>query len=177
MVGDRKYLDAVGPDEARDLRGLGALRVGPGRAGMYLEGGLAMAYRVRLWPRFASRVLWPLARDLVPRPERVRELTPGAPLPTVPTASLLLGTGFMPVLNIRNLPAEVHARLRIRAAEAHRSMEAEARAILTEACSSTAEPRPANELPDWVEKLYGRRKPADVVDALFAERRRESQRE
>jgi plasmid stability protein len=82
----------------------------------------------------------------------------------------------MPVLNIRNLPAEVHARLRLRAAEAHRSMEAEARAILTEALSAT-EPRPAHELPDWVDKLYGRRKPADVVDELIAERRRESARD
>lgn len=83
----------------------------------------------------------------------------------------------VPVLNIRNLPAEVHARLRMRATEAHRSIEAEARAILTEACLSAAEPRPAHELPDWVDKLYGRRKPADVVDRLIAERRRESQRE
>lgn len=70
----------------------------------------------------------------------------------------------MPVLNIRNLPAEVHARLRMRAALAHRSMEAEARAILTEACLSATEPRPAHELPDWVDKLYGRRKPIDVLD-------------
>ena len=83
----------------------------------------------------------------------------------------------MPVLNIRNLPAEVHARLRMRAAEAHRSMEAEARAILTKACSGAVVPRPAHELPDWVDKLYGRRKPADVVDELIAERRRESARE
>ena len=83
----------------------------------------------------------------------------------------------MPLLNIRNLPTEVHARLRMRAALAHRSMEAEARAILTEACSNAAEPRPAHELPEWVDKLYGRRKPADVVDELIAERRRESQRE
>ncbi|MGH8478600.1 MAG: FitA-like ribbon-helix-helix domain-containing protein [Gammaproteobacteria bacterium] len=83
----------------------------------------------------------------------------------------------MPVLNIRNLPAEVHARLRIRAAEAHRSMEAEARAILTEACSSAAEPRPAHELPDWVDKLYGRHKPVNVVDDFITERRRESARE
>lgn len=83
----------------------------------------------------------------------------------------------MPVLNIRHLPAEVHARLRMRAAAAHRSMEAEARAILAEACMNAPEPRPAHELPDWVDKLYGRRKPTDVVDDLIAERRRESARE
>ena len=83
----------------------------------------------------------------------------------------------MPVLNIRNLPTEVHARLRMRAALAHRSMEAEARAILAEACMNAPEPRPARELPDWVDKLYGRRKPASVVDELIAERRRESARD
>jgi len=38
------------------------------------------------------------------------------------------------VLNIRNLPAEVHARLRVRAARGGRSMEAEARAILAAVC-------------------------------------------
>ncbi len=81
----------------------------------------------------------------------------------------------MPILNIRNLPAEVHARLRMRAAKTHRSMEAEARAILTEACLSEAEPRPASELPDWVDKLYGRHKPVDVVDKLIIERRREAE--
>ena len=41
----------------------------------------------------------------------------------------VLRTGIMPVLNIRNLATEVHARLRMRAALANRSMEAEARAI------------------------------------------------
>ncbi len=40
----------------------------------------------------------------------------------------------MAVLNIRNLPEDVHARLRVRAAEAGRSMEAEAREILTTVC-------------------------------------------
>ncbi len=80
----------------------------------------------------------------------------------------------MPVLNIRNLPAEVHTRLRMRAAEAGRSMEAEARAILADACMTAPAPRPAGELADWVDQLYGRRKPADVVDRLIAERRREA---
>lgn len=37
-------------------------------------------------------------------------------------------------LNIRNLPDAVHARLRVRAAEEGRSMEAEARDILATAC-------------------------------------------
>ena len=40
----------------------------------------------------------------------------------------------MAVLNIRNLPDDVHARLRLRAAKAGHSMEAEAREILTTVC-------------------------------------------
>ena len=36
----------------------------------------------------------------------------------------------MAILNIRNLPDEAHANLRVRAAKAGRSMEAEARTIL-----------------------------------------------
>ena len=50
---------------------------------------------------------------------------------------------IMPVLNIRNLPAEVHARLGVRAARAGRSMEAEARAILTAVCLESESRRPA----------------------------------
>lgn len=42
----------------------------------------------------------------------------------------------MATLNIRNLPDDVHHRLRMRAAEHGRSMEAEVRVILTEACLS-----------------------------------------
>ncbi|MGH8509347.1 MAG: FitA-like ribbon-helix-helix domain-containing protein [Gammaproteobacteria bacterium] len=83
----------------------------------------------------------------------------------------------MPILNIRNLPAEVHARLRMRAAKAHRSMEAEARAILAEICLGEVERRPASDLSDWVERLYGGRKPSRVVENFIAERRRESERE
>ncbi|MBI1250372.1 MAG: Arc family DNA-binding protein [Alphaproteobacteria bacterium] len=39
----------------------------------------------------------------------------------------------MPVLTIRNLPVETHAKLRVRAAENGRSVEAEVRAILEDA--------------------------------------------
>lgn len=80
----------------------------------------------------------------------------------------------MAVLSIRNLPDEVHARLRIRAAVHGHSMEAEARAILTEACKMDEPPRSATELPAWVDALYGASKPQRVVDDLLAERRRES---
>jgi plasmid stability protein len=81
----------------------------------------------------------------------------------------------MATLNIRRLPDEVHARLRLRAARAGRSMEAEARAIITAAC---AEDRldPA-DLQAFVDDLYGNQKPAGVVDALIEERRREAEAE
>ncbi len=83
----------------------------------------------------------------------------------------------MPVLNIRNLPDDVHRRLRMRAARAGRSMEAEARAILTKACLEEAGGKRAATLPGWVARLYGRRKPARVADVLIKQRRKEAARE
>lgn len=86
----------------------------------------------------------------------------------------------MAVLNIRNLPDEVHARLRVRAAEHGRSMEAEARAILAAACSSdSTEPSPISveEIQDWVDELYDHDKPEGVVESLIEERREEARRE
>lgn len=80
------------------------------------------------------------------------------------------------VLNIRNLPDEIHLRLRVRAAKAGHSMEAEARAILSEACAPRGEADGA-ALQAWVSTLYGGRAPAGVVDDLIAERRREAARE
>ena len=50
----------------------------------------------------------------------------------------------MATLNIRNLPDEVHRRLRLRAAEHGRSMEAEARAILAAAWKEVRQ-RPTRE--------------------------------
>ena len=46
----------------------------------------------------------------------------------------------MPVLTIRNVPDETKSRLRIRAAEHGRSMEAEVRAILDSALRTTEPP-------------------------------------
>jgi len=80
----------------------------------------------------------------------------------------------MAILNIRNLSDEVHRRLRIRAARKGRSMEAEARAILTEACSEENTNQPAATLPDWVDSLYGNKKPRNVVEWFISERRKES---
>lgn len=89
----------------------------------------------------------------------------------------------MATLNIRNLPDAVHQRLRVRAAEHGRSMEAEARAILSAACttegstSSESAMARAKRLQAFVDKLYGGRKPKNVVDDLIAERRRAAARE
>ena len=91
----------------------------------------------------------------------------------------------MATLNIRNLPDDVHKRLRVRAAEHGRSMEAEARAILADACESRQRPRltreevlaKAKDLQAFIDKLYGGNKPQNVVDEFLAERRREAARE
>lgn len=80
----------------------------------------------------------------------------------------------MAVLRIRNLPDDVHARLRIRAARAGRSMEAEAREILAEACRAGSSVRPATTLQEIVDDLHGSARPQDVVAWLISERRREA---
>lgn len=83
----------------------------------------------------------------------------------------------MATLNIRKLPEEVRARLRIRAARAGRSMEAEARAILSAAVRKEERPRfdPA-ELQEFIAALF-RGKPPRLTDQLIAERRREAAKE
>ena len=83
----------------------------------------------------------------------------------------------MAVFKIRGLPDEVRDRLRLRAAKAGRSTEAEVRAILVEA--SLAEERRASgaALQEWVDRLYGAEKPAGVVEELIQERRREAKSE
>jgi len=72
-------------------------------------------------------------------------------LPTMPT--YLFDCDAMAVLNIRNLPRKVHNRLRIRAAKANRSMEAEARAILTRGVHEIQQSIPASALQEWVDHL------------------------
>lgn len=80
----------------------------------------------------------------------------------------------MATLNIR--PDEVHARLRLRAARAGRSMEAEARAIIAAACAEDRERLDPADLQAFVDDLYGsNNKPSGVVDALIQERRREAE--
>jgi len=77
-------------------------------------------------------------------------------------------------LNIRNLPDEVHQRLRLRAARAGRSMEAEAREILAAAVQSEVPRLSPGELQDFVSRLYAGDLPSSAVDDLLAERRREA---
>jgi plasmid stability protein len=83
----------------------------------------------------------------------------------------------MAVLNIRNLPDEVHRKLRVRAAGKGRSMEAEARAILAATCEAESPVRSAIHLQRMVDKLYGGKRPKSAVDALIKERRAEASRE
>lgn len=80
----------------------------------------------------------------------------------------------MAVLTIRNVPEQVRERLRLRAARAGTSMEQEAREILARGSLEPAGERSAKGLQAWVSQLYGKRKPAKVVDELLAQRRRES---
>jgi len=82
----------------------------------------------------------------------------------------------MATLSIRNLPDDVHARLRVRAAKAGRSMEAEARAILAEACPP---PKSATlaDLRETIRELFDGDPPSGVVDEFIADRRAEAARE
>jgi plasmid stability protein len=86
--------------------------------------------------------------------------------------------GVMAMLNIRRLPDDVHAKLRVRAAKAGRSMEAEARMILAETVEEKP-PRPVDlaRLGAFMRRLYDGKLPTGVVDDLIAERRREARRE
>ncbi len=83
----------------------------------------------------------------------------------------------MPTLNVRKLPDAVHAKLRLRAARAGRSMEAEARAILVAACENGQEVSAPEDLQALVDDLYARRRPRGVSDALLRERRHAAARE
>jgi plasmid stability protein len=82
----------------------------------------------------------------------------------------------MPILNIRNLPPQVHRALRVRAARAGRSMEAEAREILAAACQDD-ERLTAAEMQAWVDRQFQGARPQSVVEELLAQRRAEAARE
>jgi plasmid stability protein len=86
----------------------------------------------------------------------------------------------MATLTIRNLPDEVRDRLRVRAAENGRSMEAEARATLAENYG----PNSQRSRPDGRERIERARRLAapylkpgvSLVEELMAERRRAAER-
>jgi antitoxin FitA len=84
----------------------------------------------------------------------------------------------MATLNIRRLPEDVHAKLRVRAAKAGRSMEAEARLILAEAVEEK-HPKPVDlaALRAFMLRLYDGKLPTGVVDDFINERRRAAERE
>lgn len=84
---------------------------------------------------------------------------------------------LMASVTIRNLPDEVRARLRERAARAGRSMEAEMRRILVDASLSEQREVSSKGLQEWVDRLYKGRKPTGVVDELIGERRRQAEHE
>ena len=84
----------------------------------------------------------------------------------------------MATLNIRNLPPEVHRELRLRAARHHRSMEAEARAILAEVCKPRKSPEEVvRDVRAWGDETYGADKPEGVVDEFIRWRRTEAWRD
>lgn len=83
----------------------------------------------------------------------------------------------MATLNIRNLPDDVHRSLRLRAARAGRSMEAEAREILARECRAERGLVAPASLQAFVDELYGAERPEDVVGSLIADRRREALQE
>ena len=59
----------------------------------------------------------------------------------------------MPTLTIRNVPDETKSRLRIRAAEHDRSMEAEVRAILD---SALGKPEPPENLAEAIRRRFAK---------------------
>ena len=79
----------------------------------------------------------------------------------------------MATLSIRKLPEQVHHRLRLRAAQHGRSMEAEARAILSETLCQD-QPLAPEALQAWVAERLNGVPTAGLVDDLLAARRAEA---
>ena len=77
----------------------------------------------------------------------------------------------MAVMTIRNLDDEVRDKLRVRAARHGRSMEAEIRAILTEAVSSPVERTLADVLLDL--RAVAGEEPFEIPDRIRTERPRD----
>jgi len=124
-----------------------------------------------------TRLSYTLRFGEFPRPSLSRQYVDSNDIIDYITWQIPQETDVMPVLTIRNVPEEVRSRLRLRAAKAGRSAEAEARAILAAACLSDEKVRPLAELQTWVDQLYQGKKPRGVVDSFLRERRREAKRE
>jgi plasmid stability protein len=80
----------------------------------------------------------------------------------------------MAVLNIRNLPDKVHAKLRMKAAKAGHSMEAEAREIIAAAFRRELPALSPKELQRAIAKIRGKKGSGSEVDDFLANRRRET---
>lgn len=80
----------------------------------------------------------------------------------------------MVTLTIRNLPEGVRDRLRLRAAENGRSMEAEARHVLAEVLAAEASASDIREAQRIVRQ--NSRPGGSIVDELIAERRQSAKR-
>jgi plasmid stability protein len=83
----------------------------------------------------------------------------------------------MATLTIRNLPDDVRDRLRVRAAENGRSMEAEVREVLSQAVPKKRQPSSPEEIRERVRSVQAafekyKRPGESVVDEFLAERRR-----
>ena len=94
--------------------------------------------------------------------------------PAIDSDASIAYIDVMATLTIRNLPDDVRDKLRVRAAHAGRSMEAEARRILAEALLPTHGNVPPEELQALVASLYGGDPPAGVVDDFIREKRKEA---
>ena len=83
----------------------------------------------------------------------------------------------MATLTIRNVPAELRERLRIRAARHGRSMEAEVRALLARSVWEENDSQGKEDVRDFVRELYAGRTPQNAAEELIRERRMEAERE
>lgn len=83
----------------------------------------------------------------------------------------------MATLTIRNVPAELRERLRIRAARHGRSMEAEVRALLARSVWEENDSQGKEDVRDFVRDLYAGRTPQNAAEELIRERRMEAERE
>mgnify|MGYP001442786259 CR=1 FL=1 len=91
----------------------------------------------------------------------------------------------MATLNIRKIPDDLYARLRVRAAEEGESMEGFVRArldrLIPPSAEGGSEPAPGSLTPDAAQKrfraLFDEKPPKDLVGELSRERREQAARE